>query len=1172
MAEKDVGVPMETEEAGLEFSPRAQPQYNALEHIRKFKELMEASFYSEILKSIRKGEKFFVIPFPELSKFDPDLANDLLDNPEEVIKAAELAVQQFDLGMENGLPLFIRIRFSDLPASQGVMIRNIRSVHLNKFVVLEGVVRQKSDVRPQVTTSKFECPACGNVINVLQLDTTFREPSKCGCGRKGKFLMLSNELVDAQGIVIEESPEVLEGGEQPKRVNVFLKDDLVSPLSERRTSPGSKVVVNGIVKEVPILSRTGAKMTRFDLLIEANFVGSSQESFYEVDLNEQDIVQIKEIAEDPRGYEKIISSIAPSIYGYEKIKEALLLQMLGGVRKVRNDKVVSRGDMHILLVGDPGAGKSQLLKRVATIAPKSRYVSGKGASGAGLTASVVRDEFLKGWALEAGALVLASDGICCIDELDKMGVEDRAAMHEALEQQCYHYDTIITLANGEEKVIGKLVEELLQQNSSQVIQGKDCLVLPIGHLGIEMLTTDWKDIFPIKINRISKHIAPSHYIKIQIGNGRSVIVTPEHPFFSINDGKIITKRADEVIEGDWTPVPLIAPIEGERQFFGVNTEKLYNSRALKHILIPKGNCEEFFKIVGYLAAEGSKERNRGKLIGINFTNKDPLLLEDFSQCMQYLFGIAPYKQERKDHHDARWMLRYISTELAEFFRKNCPGLLELAAKKELPQIVMRGEKRNVAAMLRCLFEGDGHVSKKTRTIRIGYASNSERLVHQVQDLLLRFAIRSNLTLHEGSYKVGITGYDNIKRFREYIGFVTKNGKIDEYLRQKSPIRTVKDLIPTIALEVISLLRKYKIGQIGNYKTYDMEYDHCRRGFDFSRKQLQKIVLELEQKIGEEDNAAFSRLKGYAFGSIGFEQVRSVERIEDRDQKWSYDVTIEPNHTFISQNMVLHNTVSVSKANVQATLIARATVLAAANPKFGRFDPFDIIANQIDLPPTLINRFDLIFPIKDIPDEVRDEKLAAHILGLHQNPEIQNTDISTDLLKKYIAYARQFVRPRLTPESIEEIKSFYLKMRVSGSGEGSIKTIPISARQLEALVRMAEASAKSRLSDVVLRRDARKAIELLEYCLLQVGFDKETGKIDIDRIATGVGASQRNTILIVKEILNDLEIKMGKTIPIESIVQEAKNRGLESDKVEEAIEKLRRTGDIFEPRRGFISRL
>src|SRR3989338_8119628 len=171
---------METEESGHEQPLKKEPvSYNALEHIRKFKELIESHFYAELLKNIRKGNKLLVIPFPELSKFDPDLATELLENPEEVIKAAELSIQQFDVYGEQEVKN-IRVRFSDLPSTQLYQIRNIRSIHLNKFIVIEGIVRQKSDVRPQVTASKFECPSCGNVINVLQLDTTFREPSKCG--------------------------------------------------------------------------------------------------------------------------------------------------------------------------------------------------------------------------------------------------------------------------------------------------------------------------------------------------------------------------------------------------------------------------------------------------------------------------------------------------------------------------------------------------------------------------------------------------------------------------------------------------------------------------------------------------------------------------------------------------------------------------------------------------------------------------------------------------------------------------------------------------------------------------------------------------------------------------------------------------------------------------------
>jgi len=669
--------------------------------IENIKDFIETIYQDQLNEIVKTGRKSLLIDFKEFSKYNLDLAEKLLQDPAEILQNFEMALDQIEATTERG----IKTRFTSMPKSQKIPIRNIRSNQLSQLIEVEGIVRQASDVRPQITSAKFECPTCGNMLSILQLDQAFKEPTRCSCGRKGQFKLVSKELVDAQRVILEESPENLDGGEQPKRLSVFLKEDLVEPLMEKKTTPGSKVRVVGVVKEIPVFLKTGAQSRMFDLAMESIFIEPVQETFEELDVTSEEEEMIIKLSKDPKILTKLVSTIAPSIYGYKEIKAALLLQLLGGSRKIMKDGVIRRGDVHILLVGDPGAGKSQLIKFISQIAPKGRFVSGKGSSGAGLTASVVKDEFLKGWALEAGAMVLANGGICAVDELDKMSHEDRSALHEALEQQ---------------------------------------------------------------------------------------------------------------------------------------------------------------------------------------------------------------------------------------------------------------------------------------------------------------------------------------------------------------------------------------------------------------------------------------------------------------------------------------TVTISKANIQATLRAETTVVAAANPKLGRFDPFTPIAAQIDLPASLINRFDLIFPIRDMPSKDIDTKIADHVLSAYDNPEIVTSEIEPELFRKYISYAKRRIRPKLTKEAIEEIRNYYVDLRNSGassSGEEEIKPIPISARQLEALIRLAEASAKVRLSEKVLRKDAKLAINLVHYCLMKVGFDKETGQIDIDRISTGISASQRNKFNIVKEIIKSLEGKTGsKSIPFEDISIEAAEKGIDEDGLYEIIEKLKRSGDIFEPKKGFIQKI
>jgi replicative DNA helicase Mcm len=264
------------------------------------------------------------------------------------------------------------------------------------------------------------------------------------------------------------------------------------------------------------------------------------------------------------------------------------------------------------------------------------------------------------------------------------------------------------------------------------------------------------------------------------------------------------------------------------------------------------------------------------------------------------------------------------------------------------------------------------------------------------------------------------------------------------------------------------------------------------------------------------------------------------------------------------------TVTISKANVQATLRSETSVLGAANPKFGRFDPYQPVAQQIEMAASLLNRFDLIFVLKDIPQKMRDEAIAAHVLMEHRKAA-SKPPIDQILLRKFIAYAKQKIFPELTDQAVQEIKKFYVELRNAPSmKEDLVRPIPISARQLEALIRLSEASARARFSKKVTKEDAKRAIQIMKFYLLQVGIDQETGQIDIDRIG-GTPASERSRIVLVREAILRLESRTGKLIPIKDLKEELIDK-IEEPEIDDIVDKLERLGDIFEPKKGFIQRV
>ncbi len=655
------------------------------------------------------------VDYWDIDKADPKLAELLLNQPYKALYNAEEALKNIDAASENKLQLHFRV--TNIPDTNKILIRKIRANHLGKLAAIEGLVKKRTEVRPKLQVGSFQCQKCGAVVRIEQDEDILKEPSECfedqgGCGRVSSFKLLANlsSFIDSQKIEIQENPEGLRGGAQPERIGVYLEDDLVGEIA-----PGDRVIVNGILHSMQ--RRRGTfRLTSFDKTMEAISIESQELAFEEIDVTPEDEQEIITVSKDPDLYIKMRESFSPTIFGLNVEKEAMILQLFGGLAKEMPDGTRIRGDIHALFVGDPGTAKSQMLTYMSKLAPRSVYASGKASTAAGLTAAAVRDEFAEGhWTLEAGALVLADMGVACIDEIDKMEETDRSAIHQAMEQQ---------------------------------------------------------------------------------------------------------------------------------------------------------------------------------------------------------------------------------------------------------------------------------------------------------------------------------------------------------------------------------------------------------------------------------------------------------------------------------------EISVAKAGINATLKSRCAVLAAANPKLGRFDEFLPIHEQINMPPALISRFDLIFSIIDKPNRTKDTDLATHILLTHKAGEVSEQisklkkskhtkkeqeslmkivmpTFTPEFFRKYVAYAKRNIFPVMNDNALEMLKNYYVDFR--NSSEESVTFTP---RQLEAFVRLAEASAKMRLSQEVTEEDAKRAIYIVDQYLRRVGMDRETGKFDIDIIATGISHSQHDRMRIIMDIIQRLcnEAKDGNALRGD-IVRESEIEGLESSKVEDALDRLKRNGQIYEPVHG-----
>jgi replicative DNA helicase Mcm len=379
----------------------------------------------------------------DVLEYDEELYHNIIKNPEKYIYNTESCIKEYydyvdDIDRAS-------IRFHNMEESR--LVRELRVDDMDDMVAIDGIISKSTSVKPKTSVAKFKCMDCENSIqDVKQIREVPRYPERCRNGdcsnqnkNKFKFMQKPSKKVNYQKLRIQEPPEDVEGGESPEEIDVLVHGDIAGDIK-----PGKRVKVTGILKSKKFTTgptQNGTlESTSLGQFIMCIDIEPQRKDFENLEITDEDEEEIKEIAKRADLYDYLSRSVAPSIEGtLDDEKKAMMLQLFSGVNKsVSGDNTSIRGDIHILLVGDPGTGKSQAINYVKQLAPRGVQTNGKGATSAGLTATAVQGSEFGGdnkWTVEAGALPLSDKGIAIVDEIDKMDSSDRSAMHEALEQQ-----------------------------------------------------------------------------------------------------------------------------------------------------------------------------------------------------------------------------------------------------------------------------------------------------------------------------------------------------------------------------------------------------------------------------------------------------------------------------------------------------------------------------------------------------------------------------------------------------------------------------------------------------------------------------------------------------------------------------------------------------------------
>ncbi len=1264
-------------------------------------------YVEQVQKMSLEGLLSLFVNYDDLLRFDPVSAKALREKPEDTIKAADDALVEV-LKIED--PIYasseeteglFHVRFSNLPDL--VDLRRLRSVHLGRLLAVEGIIIRQSVVKPLLIQGIFQCTrkGCQEVHFVPQDGGYYTEPSKCNnpqCTNTSSFKLLTKDkntiYTDFQSVTVQEKPESLPPGQIPRSVPARLVGDLVDTVRA-----GDRAIVSGILR-MKVKGKQKGKLATFDPWLDVNFVSSREKEFEEIDIDPDTEQEILALSTDINIHRRIVRSVAPSIYGMETIKEALITVLFGGVSRVAPDGMKQRGESNLLMIGDPGVAKSQLLQYVHRLAPRGLLTSGKASSAAGLTAAVIRDAETGEFGLEAGALVLADRGVCLTG------------------------DTEILMSSGELLPIQEIVDNDLEGE-----------VISFNQLTYDLNTN--------KIVSKSKRESEKVY-NLEFSSGEILKASEEHPF-PVWDNGLIWKKAVDLKENEVIIDYRNYPFSKKQNNEGIDKEITEDLAELLGLIVSDGNLsKEKYRITFYSKSIELLQRFRDLVHSIfnidakEYTDKRSnikrLYFND-KEIHQYLKSLGiPNENKSK----SRCVLKEIQNSSSDIIQSFIAGVINgdgsISNRKSGGIVDIVIGNKETAEFYKKLFRKIGIIAKINKTIQLGGG-----------------VVKKGVYL---TYKISITGVSNIRKLDSsrlisykkdtYFKIINRQDKFDKIYKIDKLIKSLSNQIPhghkhilynnsirksqlskvgisrrnlVNALEQLSqiegiqesseyknlqriisknlsfiILRKkkkiqsqtvYNI-QIANDETYfanfilvhncmidefdkmnptdrssiheAMEQQSYHPSFEISfldghKEEIGRFVDDLFKKyeklkiLGKDCEILSVEKYDYNILTTDFKNVfqTNVNRISrhiapeefirinysndvellvtpehpiyvlNNDEvitvdaenvkkgmlvpsvsnkkieldkvkiiktekrynegeyatKWVYDVTIEPTENFISHGLVLHNTVSIAKAGIVAQLNARTAIIAAANPRFGRYEDSRPPVENINLPPTILSRFDLIYVIRDVPDAETDKRMARHILELRRGHVIEDTEptITMDLLRKYISYAKQHIQPSLTDDAMERIEQFYLNLRKESDDSSAIAITP---RYLEAIIRLSESQARMALKEDVTIDHVEAAINLLRVSLEQAGKDPVTGRVDIDYLLSGTTKTSRSKMQIIIDIMKE-ESRVGSSdvVSIRRIKELAKEQNIDDEFVDRVINQLRSNGEIYSPSDGFV---